>query len=221
VGIRAALVGGACVRGRALTVIMDGQFWVGVGLLALLTLSPGASTALVSGVAAGDGRRAAFVTSLGIASGIVVHATASALGLSVVLAASPQAFTLVKTGGAIYLTYLGIRTLLRVGRRPGPTAAPSGRDFYTRGLLTNVLNPQVALFYLTFLPQFIDPHEPVLAKSLLFGVSHACIAITWFAAYAYAMTSLVSRVRSVQPWIQRASGIVLIGLAVRLLQQPR
>jgi threonine/homoserine/homoserine lactone efflux protein len=209
------------VRRRGRIVIIDGQFWVGVGLLALLTLSPGASTALVSGVAAGNGRRAAFVTSLGISSGILAHATASALGLSVVLAASPQAFTIVKTAGAIYLAYLGIRTLLRVGRRPTATAAPSGRDFYTRGLLTNLLNPQVALFYLTFLPQFIVPHEPVLAKSILFGVSHAAIAITWFAAYAYALTSLVSRVRTVQPWIQRVSGVVLIGLAVRLLQQSR
>ena len=201
--------------------MIDAQFWVGVGLLALLTLSPGASTALVSGVATVNGRGAAFVTSLGISSGILAHAAASSLGLSVVLAASPQAFTIVKTAGAIYLTYLGIRTLLRVGRRPASKATPSGRDFYTRGLLTNLLNPQVALFYLTFLPQFIDPQEPVLAKSLLFGVAHACIAITWFAAYAYALTRLVSRVRAVQPWIQGASGVVLIGFALRLLQQSR
>lgn len=198
--------------------IIDGQFWVGVGLLALLTLSPGATTALVIGVASENGRSAAFITSLGIGTGILVHATVSALGLSAVLAASPEAFALVKTAGAMYLAYLGIRTLLRVARRSATVTAPSDRDFYTRGLLTNLLNPQVAIFYLTFLPQFIDPREPVLAKSLLFGASHACIAITWFAVYAYGITTLASHVRAAQPWIQRVSGVLLIGFAFRLLQ---
>ena len=201
--------------------IIDGQFWIGVGLLALLTLSPGATTALVISVAAENGRRAAFITSLGIANGILVHATATALGLSVVLAASPEAFAVVKTMGALYLAYLGLRTLLRGGRRRAAATMPSGRDFYTRGLLTNVLNPQVAIFYLTFLPQFIQPNEPVLAKSVLFGLCHACIAVTWFAAYAYGLTALASRVRAVQPWIQRISGVALIGFAFRLLQLSR
>lgn len=201
--------------------IVDGQFWVGVGLLLLLTLSPGASFAVVNAVAVGHGQRAAFVTSLGIATGIVAHAAASALGLSVVLAASPEA-ALVRTAGAAYLAYLGIRALLRV-RAPRAVAAsgPSGRAFYTRGLLTNLLNPQVAIFYLTFIPQFIHPSEPVLAKSLLSGISHACIAIVWFGAYAYGVTSLAARVRTLQPWIAGVSGVVLIGFALRLLQQPR
>jgi threonine/homoserine/homoserine lactone efflux protein len=203
-------------------VIIDGQFWAGVGLLALLTLSPGASMALVGAVAAGHGRRAAFITALGIATGIIVHATASALGLSVLIATSPEAFTLLKTVGAVYLAYLGIRAILRGARRRAATAAaPSGRDFYARGLLTNVLNPQVAIFYLTFLPQFIHPGEMVLAKSLLFGVSHACIAIGWFAVYSYGVTSLAARVRVAQLWIERLSGVVLIGFALRLLQLTR
>ena len=202
--------------------IIDGQFWVGLGLLVLLTVSPGASFALVSAVAVGYGRRAAFVTSLGIATGIVVHSAASALGLSVLIAASPEAFTLLKTASAVYLAYLGIRTLLRTGARDTARALrPSGKAFYTRGLLTNLLNPQVALFYLTFLPQFIHPGEPALAKSLLFGVSHGLVAITWFAIYSYGLTSLSSRVHAVQPWIQRISGLILIGFAFRLLQQSR
>lgn len=205
-----------------MSLIIDGQFWVGVGLLALLTVSPGATTALVVAVAAGNGRRASFITTLGIATGIVVHAAASGLGLSVVLAASPEAFTLVKTAGAFYLAYLGIRTLARSGRRRAAAAAmPSNRDFYMRGLFTNLLNPQVAIFYLTFLPQFIQSNDPVLAKSLMFGLSHACIAITWFAAYAYGVTSLATRVQAAKPWIERVSGLVLIGFAVRLLQLSR
>ena len=205
-----------------MSLIIDGQFWVGVGLLAVLTLSPGASTALVGAVAAGHGRRAALITTLGIATGIVVHAAASGLGLSVVLAASPEAFMLVKVGGALYLAFLGIRTIVRSGqRRAGAAPTPSRRDFYARGLLTNLLNPQVAIFYLTFLPQFIRPSEPVLAKSLLFGLSHAGIAVIWFAIYAYGLTTLASRIRSAKPWIERVSAIVLIGFAVRLLQLSR
>lgn len=204
-----------------MSLVIDGQFWVGVGLLALLTLSPGATTALVSAVAAGYGRRGALVTSFGIATGIIVHSCVSGLGLSVVIAASPEAFTVLKTAGAIYLAYLGIRTLRGGQRRRVAAAIPSGRDFYVRGLLTNLLNPQVAIFYLTFLPQFIHSGEPVLAKSLLFGLSHACIAVTWFAAYAYGVTSLASRVQAAKPWIERVSGVALIGFAVRLLQLSR
>lgn len=201
---------------------IDGQFWVGVGLLTLLTLSPGASMALVGATALADGRRAAAVTTLGIASGILVHSAASGVGLSVVVAASPEAFALMKIAGALYLGYLGVRTILRVGRpRAAARAAPLGRDFYARGLFTNLLNPQVAVFYLTFLPQFIHPGEPVLAKSLLFGCAHASIAITWFAAYAYGVTTLASRVRAAQPWIERVSGVILIGFALRLLQYTR
>ena len=78
-----------------------------------------------------------------------------------------------------------------------------------------------AVFYLTFLPQFIHPSEPVLAKSLLFGGAHACIAMMWFAVYAYGVTTLASRIRNAQPWIERLSGVVLIGFAFRLLQYPR
>jgi threonine/homoserine/homoserine lactone efflux protein len=203
-------------------VIVDGQFWFGVGLLLLLTLSPGASMALVGAVALADGRRAAAITTLGIATGIIVHSAASGLGLSVMLAASPEAFTLMKIAGAVYLAYLGVRTILRVGRRRAAArVARMTRDFYTRGLLTNLLNPQVAIFYLTFLPQFIHPSEPVLAKSLLFGGAHACLAISWFAVYAYGATTLASRVQAARPWIEGLSGVVLIGFAVRLLQYAR
>ena len=204
-----------------MSLVIDGQFWIGVGLLALLTLSPGATTALVSAVAASNGRRGALVTTFGIATGIIVHSCVSGLGLSVIVAASPEAFTLLKTAGAIYLAYLGIRTLRGGQRRRATPTVPSGRALYVRGLLTNVLNPQVAIFYLTFLPQFIHAGEPVLAKSLLFGLSHACIAITWFAAYAYGITLLASRVQAAKPWIERVSGVALIGFAVRLLALSR
>lgn len=202
--------------------LIDGQFWVGIGLLALVILSPGAAWALIGAVAAGHGRRAAFVTSLGIGSGIVFHAAASAVGLSLILAASPAAFAALRIVGAIYLVYLGLRMLLR-GRRRGtrtPTA-PSGRDFYLRGLLTNLLNPQIILFYLTFLPQFLHPGDPVVAKSLLFGVAHAVMAIGWFAFYAYGISGLASRIRVLQTGIERASGMALIGLGLWVVQQTR
>jgi threonine/homoserine/homoserine lactone efflux protein len=141
-------------------VTLDGSILAFTGIAALLTILPGADMALVAKVTLLDGKRAAFFTSLGICAGLPVHATASALGLSLILATSSEAFTVVKFVGAGYLAYLGIRTIrdsLRPAADPAVTAGParSRRAAFAQGFLSNVLNPKVALFYLTFLPQFI------------------------------------------------------------------
>src|SRR5206468_10339561 len=121
--------------------------------------SPGADLALIAKVAIARGRRAAFLTSLGICSGLLVHASASALGLSVILATSAEAFTVVKLAGAAYLAYLGLQSLRESFRASPPNDAPqvTSRRSFVMGVMNNVLNPKVAVFYLTFLPQFIDP----------------------------------------------------------------
>ena len=205
--------------------MIDPRFLAGVGVLALLTISPGADMALIAKITITRGRRAAFLTSLGICTGLLVHASASALGLSVILATSADAFTLVKLAGAAYLAYLGLRSLRDSFRETSAgeaTTAPPGASFF-QGLLNNVLNPKVAVFYLTFLPQFIDPSGNVLAQSLAFAVAHAVMGIAWLAAYAYVLarlTGLIAR-GGVRRWLERITGAVLIGLGVRLAFERR
>ena len=205
---------------------LDGSILAFTAIAALLTILPGADMALVAKVTLLDGRRAAFLTSLGICAGLPVHATASALGLSLILATSAEAFTVVKFAGAAYLTYLGVRTI-RDSLRPlaeGSVTAPRGRGSraaFLQGWLSNVLNPKVALFYLTFLPQFISPGDNVLAKSLLLAGIHAVLGMLWLPLYAYAIDRLGALVRSARRWLERVSGGALIGLGVRLAFERR
>jgi threonine/homoserine/homoserine lactone efflux protein len=196
------------------------------GIVALLTVLPGADMALVAKVTLLEGKRAAFFTSLGITAGLPVHATASALGLSVILATSAEAFMAVKVAGAVYLAYLGFRTL-RDSWRPAASAALTVRrtrglwGAFVQGWLTNVLNPKVALFYLTFLPQFISPGDSVLAKSLLLAGIHAALGLAWLPSYAYAIDRLGALVRGARRWLERLSGAALIALGLRLAFERR
>jgi len=207
-------------------VTLDGSIIAFIGIAALLTVLPGADMALVAKVTLLDGKRAAFFTSLGICAGLPVHATASALGLSLIIATSAEAFAVVKFAGAGYLAYLGVRTIrdsLRPAADPEVTAAParSLRAAFTQGFLSNVLNPKVALFYLTFLPQFITPGDNVLAKSLLLAGIHAVLGLLWLPLYAYAIDRLGAVVRGARRWLERLSGAALIGLGVRLALERR
>src|SRR5581483_3599011 len=138
---------GACPRAHRAGARMIGPgFLAGVAVLALLTISPGADMALVAKITLDRGRRAALLASIGICSGLPVHATASALGLSVILATSAQAFTVVKLAGGAYLAYLGLRSLRDSFRvRATDESAPPRRGAtpFLQGLLNNVLNPKV------------------------------------------------------------------------------
>ena len=205
---------------------LDGSIVAFIGIAALLTILPGADMALVAKVTLLDGRRAAFFTSVGITAGLPVHATASALGLSLILATSAEAFTAVKFAGAAYLAYLGIRTIrdsMRAVADPTVAAARTrgALPAFAQGWLSNVLNPKVALFYLTFLPQFISPGDNVLAKSLLLAGIHAVLGLVWLPLYAYAIDRLVAVMRSARRWLERLSGAALIGLGLRLALERR
>lgn len=138
----------------------DLGLFVLVGIL--LNVTPGPDTLYIVSRSTGQGARAGAVGALGVAAGCVIHTTAAALGLAALLAASAAAFGVVKTLGAAYLVYLGLGMLSSAdGRvqRTHHTARPmaSLRRIFVQGCLTNALNPKVALFFLAFLPQFIDP----------------------------------------------------------------
>ena len=205
---------------------LDGSILAFIGIAALLTILPGADMALVAKVTLLDGRRAAFFTSLGICAGLPVHATASALGLSLILATSAEAFTVVKLAGAAYLAYLGVRTIrdsLRPASHPviAASRARTSRAAFAQCWLTNKLNPKVALFYLTFVPQFISAGDNVFAKSLLLAGIHAVLGLVWLPLYAYAIDRIGAVVRGARRWLERVSGAALIGLGVRLALERR
>lgn len=197
------------------------------GVAALLTVTPGADMAVVTRTALGDGRRAALLTAAGVNVGLLFWGTASALGISALLASSASAFTTLKLVGAAYLLWLGVTTLRQAVRGVAARAAPLGGSgaatagdaaAFRRGLLTNVLNPKVGVFYSTLLPQFMGPDDPVLALSLVLTLIHVVMGLTWLAGYAW----LVARSRDLfaRPRVRRAldalTGTVLVGFGLRL-----
>ncbi len=215
---------------------MDAQLATFLVIAAALTVTPGADMALVMRHAIVGGRRAAFFTTLGICLGCLTHAVASALGLSVILSRSALAFEIVKLAGAGYLVFLGIQALREaVAATPGDEStergdsrsAGAGRDArgrcFAHGLLTNLLNPKVAVFYLTFLPQFVSSGAGMLRRSLALAAIHVLMGLIWLSAYAL----LVDRVagllgsRRVKQRIQAVTGTLLLGLGIRLALEKR
>ena len=206
---------------------VDPRLYAFIGVAALLTILPGADMALVTRNVLAVGRRRAMLTIAGICAGCVIHATASALGLSAILATSATAFNVVKTLGAGYLIWIGIQSIREAGQPAPVTAGDSARRArlgpFLQGFLTNILNPKVAVFYLTFLPQFISPGEPVLRRSLLLASIHIAMGFVWLTAYAWFIDRLgavLTRPR-VKAWLERVTGGLLIALGARLAWERR
>jgi threonine/homoserine/homoserine lactone efflux protein len=184
---------------------------------AVLTVTPGADTMLVLRTAVVGGRRRGVLAGLGVCTGLFVWGAAAGLGLTALVLASRLAYDGLRLAGAAYLLYLAGSALRgeRATDHVEPTVA-SGP--YRRGLLTNVLNPKVGAFYLTFLPQFIPRHSSVLACSLLFAGMHALEGVGWLSAVSVLSDRLghLIRRRRVRRWLDRLSAAVFVGLAARL-----
>ena len=202
------------------------DFWLFVVSGVLLNLTPGPDTLYIVGRSIAQGRRAGVLSVLGISTGVLVHTAAAAIGLSALLASSATAFTVVRYAGAAYLVYLGARLLLSRGDAPQAAAdvatAGTGDPWtvYRQGVLTNVLNPKVALFFLAFLPQFVDPSSPhrtaaFLTLGLVFVLSGTiwCLIVACFAAAA---SRRLRNRPGTGKWLNRLSGGLFIGLGVRV-----
>jgi threonine/homoserine/homoserine lactone efflux protein len=195
-----------------------------VGIVALLTITPGADMAMVARSTFTGGRGAAVATTLGISAGCLVWAIASAIGVAAVLAASQPAYDALRLVGAAYLVWLGLQSLLAVrrGREPdaGLGAVGPGRRAspFRQGLLTNLFNPKIAVFYSTFLPQFIGPGDPVLPMSMLLACVHIAFGIAWLSAYAWLLERAATAFRGarVRRALDALTGSVLVALGVRL-----
>jgi len=193
----------------------------------LLALSPGPDTMFVLASSASGGARNGVAATLGISSGAIVHASAAALGISALIAASPLAFEVLRFGGALYLAWIGALALYRLWRgldaATGTAAiAPvSVASAYRRGFVTNVLNPKVAIFYVAFLPQFADPalgHVPL--QIFLLGAVHNVIGVLWLVGLALASGRLAqafARNARARAWLDGTAGAVYLILAARIV----
>ena len=200
-----------------------------VAASAALILVPGPAQALVLANTLTGGRRAGALTAVGLNVGTLVHAAAAALGLSALLATSVLAFAVVKYVGAAYLIYLGIQALRsRSGKEPSTAKAassPASKAPLTQAILAGTLNPKVALFFLAFLPQFVDPARgPVVVQMLVLGATMAVMDTL----YELALVAVLHRMRyrlvgnrRFMAWQSRISGVILIGLGLRLAAQQR
>jgi RhtB (resistance to homoserine/threonine) family protein len=199
------------------------HYWLFLLSGILLNLTPGQDTLYIVGRSITQGRKAGLVSALGITSGSVIHTLAAAFGLSAILATSAAAFTVVKLVGAAYLIYLGVQMWFdRPSDSPDrPATSPASTwGIYRAGLLTNVLNPKVALFYLAFLPQFVDPTaSSKLIPFLFLGATFITTGTIWCIILALAAATIASRLRtsgSTGSIIRRATGTLFVALGVRL-----
>lgn len=199
----------------------------GATSLALL-LVPGPAVFYIVTRSIADGRRAGAVSMLGIEAGGLVHVVAAALGVSALLASSAAAFTVVKYLGAAYLIFLGVRQLLRPPAEVDAAGVPamSTSRLFWQGVVVQVLNPKVALFFLAFLPQFIDPSRgAVTPQVILLGLAFTVLALLSDGLYVFAVGTMATRFGRTnlgRRWLTKMGGGVYICLGVvAAFAQPR
>ncbi|MGE6796420.1 LysE family translocator [Psychrobacter okhotskensis] len=200
----------------------------------LLNITPGSDSMYIITRSVSQGQTAGVYSVLGITSGILVHTLLAALGLSVLLANSPTAFMIVKHIGASYLCYLGLKMLLsknlnsvtnHLSKDQDVTSqkAVDGWQIYKQGVLTNTFNPKVALFFLAFFPQFIDASYAYgMLSFLMLGLTFATTGFIWCACLALLAARFSKKLRenpSIETMLNRVSGMVFIGLGIKLLTE--
>jgi len=216
---------------------MDHRLLAFLGIAAILIITPGVDMALVTKNALRHGRNPAVITALGVNVGLLVWTIAAALGVAGLLRASATAFTALKILGAGYLVFLGLQALWlsfhgrseaehdsRATRTSHATLPPlSARRAFRQGLLSNLFNPKIAIFFTSFLPQFIAPTDSVLGKSLLLGVIFTAMTVAWltgYATFASKAGDLLRRPR-IKAAIDRLTACVLIAFGLRLATERR
>ncbi|AOR68358.1 lysine transporter LysE [Burkholderia stabilis] len=198
----------------------------------LLNVTPGPDTAYIVGRSVAQGRGAGLMSAFGISAGCCVHALACAFGLTALLAASAAAFTVIKLVGAAYLIYLGVRMLFaKQATAPSGAAAAQAaaakplRQLFMQGFWTNVLNPKVVLFFVSFFPQFVSADSPHKALAFLtLGAVFVVMSTIWTSLVAWVAGSVTQRFSGkpgVKKWLDRTVGSAFVGLGLRLATSQR
>lgn len=187
-----------------------------------LIILPGPDTAITTRNTLSSGRIGGIQTVLGTCCALCVHTFAVIVGLSAIIVKSALLFSIIKYVGAIYLIYLGIKTLLSIRKVVDIEVMDDhkhkNRSFYRQGFLTNLLNPKVAVFFLTFLPQFINPKTESWSQFLIMGITYTLLTALWFILYILLIDriSMFMKKPKTQKFIQGITGGVLVGFAIKL-----
>jgi RhtB (resistance to homoserine/threonine) family protein len=200
-----------------------------IGVAAIVIVVPGPDTAVVTKNVLVHGRRAALGTSVGVSAGLSVWTVAAAIGIASLVRASAVAFTILKLVGALYLIWLGLQAWRAArhaaGDEPSSALGPGigARGGFRQGLLSDLANPKIGVFFTSLLPQFVNPGHPVLLPFLLLGAVFVLMTLLWLAAYTLvaaraAETLQRPRVRAV---MDRITGVVLIGIGLRVAAEHR
>jgi threonine/homoserine/homoserine lactone efflux protein len=202
---------------------VDTQLLAFVGVSLLLAVTPGPDMAVVTKNALAHGRRGVLLTTTGIALALAIWVSATAVGLSALLRASGELLFVLKLVGAAYLAYLGVRTLLESRRRPADLLAEAlppapAHAIFRQGFLSAISNPKLGVFFVTFLPQFVAPGQALLPRLLELGLIFAVIGWSWMNVYGLFITRMREIITAprVRQWMQRVTGVVLLGFGARL-----
>ena len=195
-----------------------------------IVMAPGADALLVTKNTMSSGFKGGLQTSIGVCSGLAVHAVAAVFGLTAIIAKSVFLFQIVKYAGAAYLIYMGISALVSkkqtlVGGKENNTSKQEQRtptkqrhSYFLQGMLTNILNPKSVLFYFTFIPQFIVPNENTVGQIILFSTTIIILGFLWLTFYAYTLTYIRKWFEKplVQSVFQKVTGTVLLSLGLKV-----
>ena len=203
------------------------QFFAFLGAAILLTLSPGPDNMLVLSLGMAKGRLRGVAFGLGCALGCLSHTLLAVIGVSALIAASPPAFTALKVCGGLYLAWLGLGALRsrgggKVGQAEGVSESP--RSLFFKGMLANAINPKVALFFLSFLPQFVAAGRgDANLQTLLLGLTFTAQAVVLFGLlglFSGSIGAWLNRRPKAGMWLDRVAGVVFIALGLRLIIAP-
>jgi len=197
------------------------QLWGFLAAAVLVTLAPGPDNLMVLSLSLARGRKQGVAFALGCAAGCLNHTALAALGVGALIAASPVAFTALKIAGGLYLVWLGVQALRHAGSAQAAAAAEGDcRKLFLRGLMANAINPKVVLFFLAFLPQFVDPARgdapwQMAALGLIFAVQGALL-FGLIGLGGGHLGQILARNPAIKPWLDRVAGVTFIGIGARL-----
>ncbi|MBK5269803.1 MAG: LysE family translocator [Bacteroidia bacterium] len=199
------------------------NFYLFLTVSILINLSPGPDMLYTAARSLSQGTRAGILSALGIFSGCLFHISAAIFGLSKIIQESAALFSIIKYAGAVYLIYLGLRSIFAKKNTTNkietlPTI--SYRKIYLQGMLTNILNPKVAMFFLSFLPQFIDPKSVYLKEQIgflgLWFAFQGTLILIIVASLTGAFRNILQKNKNFWNWQEKIAGMILIGLGVKM-----